>query len=101
MYVMVLTDIHANLSALQAVLEHAQRRYGELPIIQLGDIVDYGMRPNECMELLNGGHDQYLVNLAGNHEEALFGRGIGRFSSERGRQASRYTASILLDTWGE
>jgi predicted phosphodiesterase len=101
MYVMVLSDIHANLSALKAVFEHAQRQYGELPIIQLGDIVDYGMRPNECMELLYGGHDQYLVNLAGNHEEALFGRGIGRFSSERGRQASRYTASILLDTWRE
>lgn len=98
---MVLTDIHANLSALQAVLEHAQRRYGELPIIQLGDIVDYGMRPNECMELLYGGHNRFLVNLAGNHEEALSGRGIERFSSERGKQASRYTNSVLLDTWKE
>ncbi len=101
MYVMVLADIHANLSALKAVFEHAHIRYGELPIIQLGDIVDYGMRPNECMALLYGEKNRFLVNLAGNHEEALFGRGIERFSSERGKQAAMYTTSILLDTWRE
>lgn len=101
MFVMVLADIHANLTALKAVFEHAQKQYGELPIIHLGDIVDYGMRPNECMELLYSEQDRLLVNLAGNHEEALFGRGIERFSSERGKQASTYTTSILLDAWRE
>lgn len=99
MKIMVIADIHANLTALKAVFQHAHAHYGEIPIIHLGDVVDYGMRPNECLEFLYTMRDRILVNLAGNHEAALCGQGLERFSSERGRQASLYTVATLLKTW--
>ena len=46
---LVLSDIHGNLKALEAVLEDAP---SGLPIWCLGDIVGYGPNPNECIELL-------------------------------------------------
>jgi len=45
---LVLSDIHGNLKALEAVLEDAP---SGLPIWCLGDIVGYGPNPNECIEL--------------------------------------------------
>ena len=45
----ILSDIHANLTALNAVLDHARANYKDYTIIILGDIVNYGMRPNEVI----------------------------------------------------
>ena len=39
----IVSDIHANLDALDAVLTHA----GSVPLLCLGDIVDDGGHPNE------------------------------------------------------
>lgn len=99
MQVMILSDIHANLTALEAVLEHAQTHYGDMPIIHLGDIVDYGMRPDACIAKLWEKKDRLVANLAGNHEVTLFGRDMERFSSDRGRQASLVSASMISDRW--
>jgi len=66
---LVLSDVHANLFALQAVLEHAQGRYDHAWF--LGDAVGYGPHPNECIELLN---DLRCLGVAGNHDWAVLGR---------------------------
>ena len=51
MRVAVISDVHSNLQALEAVLEHAGRE-GFDELWCLGDIVGYGGRPSECLALV-------------------------------------------------
>ncbi|MEX1019770.1 MAG: metallophosphoesterase family protein [Litorilinea sp.] len=67
--VLVLSDIHANLAALETVLEHAQGEYDALWC--LGDVVGYGPCPNECVELMQA---QATLCVVGNHDWAALGR---------------------------
>lgn len=65
----IISDVHANLEALYAVLEHiAKERIDR--ILFLGDSVGYGPDPNECVELLNEKSD---ILLAGNHDYGATG----------------------------
>jgi predicted phosphodiesterase len=68
MQILIISDIHANLTAFQAVLEHAK---GKWDIIWfLGDLVGYGPDPNECvLELQKHTH----IALSGNHDQAVLG----------------------------
>jgi diadenosine tetraphosphatase ApaH/serine/threonine PP2A family protein phosphatase len=68
MKILVISDIHANLSALQSVLKHA----GEFDAAWcLGDLVGYGPDPNECVEIVRNLPE--LVCLLGNHDAAALG----------------------------
>lgn len=96
----ILSDIHANLSAFEAVLSHINERYGgNIAYLQLGDIINYGPRPNEVLERLTELEKKgnLLVNLAGNHEAALFDMDVHKFSSKRGLDALYFTKRILHD----
>lgn len=71
--ILVLSDIHANLEALQAVLDHAQQTHGTPDQIWcLGDIVGYGPDPGPCIEMLRSGHPLTqgvrLHCVKGNHD---------------------------------
>lgn len=69
MRVAVVSDIHSNLHALDAVLEAiASETTDELWC--LGDVVGYGPRPNECCALIEANAQ---VCLAGNHDLAVRG----------------------------
>jgi diadenosine tetraphosphatase ApaH/serine/threonine PP2A family protein phosphatase len=63
----IISDIHSNIEALEAVLPpiDAERVDG---VLNLGDIVGYNAGPNECLELLQG---RPVLSLAGNHDLAL------------------------------
>ncbi|NIM94161.1 MAG: metallophosphoesterase [Anaerolineales bacterium] len=64
----MISDIHANLTALEAVLEDA----GESDAIWcLGDLVGYGPDPNECIERVRNLPN--LLCLVGNHDHAALG----------------------------
>ncbi len=68
MRTLIVSDIHANLPALQAVLEDAA------PFDQvwcLGDIVGYGPDPNECIEAIRVLPELQCVK--GNHDAAILG----------------------------
>ncbi len=92
----LLADIHANLTALKAVLAHVRAKYGKgLPMFHLGDAIDYGMRPNETIRELQPLVPSFLCNIRGNHEMALRGIQDDRFSSQRGRDANEFTRTIL------
>ncbi len=65
---LVLSDIHANLAAFEAVLEDAQNVHYDA-VIFLGDIVGYGNRPEECLSLLR--ELRPVVSLLGNHDALL------------------------------
>lgn len=65
MRVLIVSDIHANLVALETVLTAVKGQYDELWC--LGDVVGYGPRPNECIQLLQ---DQAQICVMGNHDWA-------------------------------
>ena len=74
----VITDIHANLPALEAVLA-AIDKAGTDEIWCLGDVVGYGAQPDGCAELVKQRCD---VCLVGNHDLAVLGDlDISSFSS--------------------
>lgn len=64
----LISDIHGNIDALEAVLEDIGRQRID-EILCLGDIVGYGAAPAECLQLVRehctetilGNHDEYLV----------------------------------------
>jgi putative phosphoesterase len=60
----VLADVHANLHALQAVLEDAKRRGVEV-FLNAGDFVGYGAYPNEVIEILRSNK---VLSIIGNYD---------------------------------
>ena len=66
----VVSDIHGNLQALEAVLEAIDRDAPD-EVWCLGDLVGYGPRPNRCCALMAERAD---VCLIGNHDLAALGR---------------------------
>jgi predicted phosphodiesterase len=62
----IISDIHANLEAFEAVLEDMKQQ-GADELICLGDFVGYGPNPKECIDLAVG----FSIALRGNHEHAL------------------------------
>ena len=64
----IVSDIHGNLEALQAVLEDITQQ-GVSTIYCLGDIVGYGPNPRECVDYAR----QFAACVLGNHDQgALF-----------------------------
>ena len=65
----IISDIHSNIHALRAVLDHA-REQGADRIICLGDVIGYGAHPEECVDLAR----TFAVCLRGNHEQGCLGQ---------------------------
>jgi predicted phosphodiesterase len=66
---LILSDIHANLVALEQVLADAEGEWDELWC--LGDVVGYGPDPNGCVDLIR---EMATICLSGNHDWAALGR---------------------------
>jgi len=64
----IISDIHSNLEALQAVLADIDAR-GIKRIVCLGDVVGYGPNPKECMDLVI---ERAEFSICGNHDYAVF-----------------------------
>jgi predicted phosphodiesterase len=91
MRVAVVSDIHSNLHALEAVLAAIE---AEAPdeLWCLGDLVGYGPRPNECCAAIAERAD---VCLAGNHDLAVQGTiDLEEFHGEAAI-AARWTRDVL------
>lgn len=100
MKLLILSDIHGNQTAFQAVLARAAQIPDINACILLGDIIDYGMHSNEVIQMVQSLPYPTLCNIRGNHEDAMIQKEYGRFSSDRGRDCARYTRSILnQDSW--
>jgi len=96
MRVAVISDIHANLPALEAVLAEID---AEAPdeLWCLGDLVGYGPHPNEVVAAVRERAD---VCLAGNHDLGVIGRiGLDLFGGEAG-VAARWTSGVLAEEAG-
>lgn len=67
----IISDIHANYAALRNVIADAKEQGAE-KFVCLGDVVGYGPQPAETLELLR---KTCAVVVAGNHDDAVCGRG--------------------------
>lgn len=63
----VFADIHANIEALQAVVEDFQNQQIDRYIC-LGDLIGYGANPNECIDLVRSLPN--VIVILGNHDAA-------------------------------
>jgi diadenosine tetraphosphatase ApaH/serine/threonine PP2A family protein phosphatase len=89
--VAVVSDVHANLHALEAVLAEVDKG-GFDELWCLGDIVGYGPKPNECVALLE---ERVSICLAGNHDLVVLGKiSLATFGGEAGAAAA-WTREVL------
>ena len=87
----ILSDVHANLEALEIVLgDIAERRAAD--IVCLGDFVGYGASPNECVALLA---PRIEAAVLGNHDEAALHPGQSDAFNPDAARAARWTAEAL------
>ena len=82
------SDIHSNLEALEAVLADIEEQKPDR-IICLGDVVNYGPNPVECLRIAR----RFELTLLGNHEEAVLGQPYG--FNPVAAEAAKWTRDIL------
>jgi diadenosine tetraphosphatase ApaH/serine/threonine PP2A family protein phosphatase len=82
----VLSDVHGNLEALQAVLADAAAHADD--ILCLGDVVGYGADPVPCVDLIGS---RARATVAGNHERAVTGRLALSWFNRHARVAAEWT----------
>jgi predicted phosphodiesterase len=93
---LILSDIHGNLEALDAVLAHAQGRYDR--ILCLGDLVGYGADPNAVVAWAR---ENLRAVVRGNHDKVCIG--LEPFDTYNGaaQASARWTLAELQPTHRE
>src|SRR4029077_5657344 len=93
MRVAVVSDIHANYHALEAVLAEVVAEQPD-EVWCLGDVVGYGPEPNRCTRLVAA---HAPLCRAGNHDLAVLGYlSVADFNGEAAA-AVRWTQAVLAD----
>jgi len=88
----VISDVHANLAALQAVLADIDAVAPDAAIWHTGDIVGYNAEPNEVVALLR---KRGAVGVMGNHDAAVLGELRIDWFNDAAAAAVRWTATHL------
>ncbi len=88
----LISDIHSNLEALQAVLSDVESA-GVDRLFCLGDVVGYGPNPRECIDRL-GSCNLYIL---GNHDLALLQETYQEGFTPKARQALIWTRQVLCN----
>ncbi len=94
MTIAIVSDIHANLEALQCVLEYLKENEVD-KIYCLGDVIGYGPNPNECIDLVRENCETILM---GNHDYAAIGIGDIQNFNEYAKLATFWTREKLTAT---
>ncbi len=92
----VLSDIHGNLYALKEVFTDLNNQNID-SVILLGDLIDYCMQSNEVVSFIQDNLDNIICNIWGNHEKAVLTEDFNHFSSQRGVESAKFTASQLSE----
>jgi diadenosine tetraphosphatase ApaH/serine/threonine PP2A family protein phosphatase len=90
MRTLLLSDIQANLPALEVVLSDADGLFDATWV--LGDTIGYGADPSACIGVVR---DLGAIAIAGNHEEAAIGRMSTKDFNPVAREAIEWTANAL------
>ena len=89
---LVLTDIHANLEALETCLGEAGERHYEQTLV-LGDLVGYGADPNAVIARVQGLKPAAIVR--GNHDKVACGLEQAEGFNSVAKSAARWTLDVL------
>ena len=92
MPIALLSDIHANLEALQACLAHARER-GARRFAFLGDLVGYGADPAAVLDIVAEHAWRGAVVVKGNHDEAI--SGPTQYLNEAAAAAIAWSRTVL------
>jgi diadenosine tetraphosphatase ApaH/serine/threonine PP2A family protein phosphatase len=95
---LVLTDIHANLEALDAVLVDARDRKFDRTLV-LGDLVGYGADPNAVVERVRSLKPAAIVR--GNHDKVACGLEQADGFNAVAKSAARWTLEMLIPEYRE
>ncbi len=87
----IVSDIHANIRAWDAVLADL-RSHGAEVIVCLGDVVGYGPKPAEVLEAVRAVTDHFVM---GNHDAATVGIMDYTIFNDHARQAIEWTMTEL------
>ena len=87
----IISDIHGNFAALEKVIDSMNREKVDKTIC-LGDIVGYGAKPNECVELVKS---LEIPCLLGNHDASAVGLEDTTYYNEFASIAIRWTTDHL------
>ena len=90
---LIVSDIHANLEALEAVLAHASGQYEE--VLCCGDLVGYGADPNAVVEWAR---TTCTAVVRGNHDKACTGLDDLEWFNPVARQAAEWTQQALTES---
>lgn len=93
-YLALLGDIHANLPALEAVLEFL-RGQGISQGLVLGDVVGYGPHPSECIDRI--AESDFFV-LKGNHDHGAVTGNLSKGFSQLAKWCLEWTIPLLSTT---
>lgn len=86
----IISDVHGNYAALEAVLRDAYKNFGITPanVFSLGDNIGYGPNPKKCYEKSK----EFGINLIGNHEfQVAYKNQVGDF------MALHPEAQVMMD----
>lgn len=88
---LIVSDIHANLDAFDAVLDHASGRWDRALV--LGDLVGYGAEPNAVVDRVKALAPEAVIR--GNHDKAACGLDDGSQFNHVARLAAVWTGAQL------
>ncbi len=92
----VLSDIHSNIDALEAVLSDIQKK-GITRIICLGDVIGYGPCPAEVLKKAQ----DFEFTLMGNHDEAIIRDTVAQEMTPLAFDAIQWTKKVLEQSGSE
>src|SRR5579862_279649 len=90
MRALILSDIHGNLEALQAILEAAAGSYDT--VWNLGDMVGYGASPNQVLDIIR---PLATLTVRGNHDRVCSGLSSSLAFNPTARAAAKWTLEQL------
>jgi predicted phosphodiesterase len=90
---LILSDMHANWDAFEAVLRRARRKRFDAVLV-LGDLVGYGASPNQVVEAVRRLGPR-LYTVRGNHDKVVTGIDSGGNFNHTALAAAQWTASRL------
>lgn len=94
MRTLIVSDIHSNIVALDAVFAHAEEEEPVDNVVCLGDTVGYGPAPMACIERL---WERHAVSILGNHDAAVVGIISLDDFNPIAAEANRWTAKQITE----
>lgn len=94
MKIALLADVHSNLEALTACLEHA-RRAGADDHAFLGDLVGYGADPRAVLDVVGELASRGALVVRGNHDDAALSAAGDEGMNQAAKRAAAWTREVI------